>query len=508
MPCRSSLVSVQTAKPKVIIESARSVKRPIFLEPQPRLAQNADVVRAKLSCKMQSSQQPLIQRLKYILALAWPLIIANSFWNLQLTIDRIFLGMYSTEALGAAMAVMGIFWVPMALLQQTASYITTFVAQYQGAKESQKIGTCVWQALYVSVIGGCFFLFQNFVSPWFFSQVGHAHAVQQLEVEYFNSVAYSALPTALMAVASGFFTGLGQTKTVIWINLVGLLLNVVLDWLLIFGNLGFPALGVAGAGYATAIATMGSAFVGLGLMFSRNNEATFKIRSAWQFNRKLILQFLKFGIPSGLQWALEGLAFTVFLIIMGRLPQGEAALAASSIAVTVMMLSVLPSMGVAQAVLTLVGQNLGDKNPNRAVQNTYDGVKLSIIYMSLIALSFIFVPNFYLSWFENKSNPGLWQEVQNLAPTLLKIVAVFTIFDSIYLNISFALKGAGDTRFVSLIALTMPWPIMVLPAFFLQNSTNAVVLSWSFVILYSLATTSILFLRFRGGKWKSMSVIG
>ncbi|NJM09978.1 MAG: hypothetical protein HC883_03555 [Bdellovibrionaceae bacterium] len=168
-------------------------------------------------------------RWKLILAIAWPLIIANSFWNLQLTIDRVFLSMHSTEALGAAMAVMGVFWVPMAMLQGTASYITTFVAQYFGAHEQSKIGACVWQALYVSLVGGTGLLAFNFISPWFFGLIGHPPAIQALEVEYYNAVAFSALPTAIVAVVSGFFTGLGRTRTVIGINFIGLVLNVILE---------------------------------------------------------------------------------------------------------------------------------------------------------------------------------------------------------------------------------------------------------------------------------------
>lgn len=447
------------------------------------------------------------ERSKIILAVAWPLIIANSFWNLQLTIDRIFLGMFSTEALGAAMAVMGVFWVPMALLQQTAGYITTFVAQYYGANEKDKIGSSVWQAFYVSIIGGVLFLGLNFFSPWFFDFVGHAKAIQALEVDYFNSLGYTALPTAIVAAISGFFTGLGRTKTVIGINFVGLLLNVILDYIMIFGKFGFPALGIQGAGYATAIATYGSAIWGIILIFNQKNEEQFKFLSQWKLDGKQIKQFLKFGIPSGLQWALEGLAFTSFLILIGRLKNGEAALASSSIAVTVMMLSVLPSMGIAQAVLTLVGQKLGEKNPAEAERLTWDGVKVSSVYMGLVALTFWFVPEFYLTWFKNEGNAVLWSQVSTMAPQLLGIVAIFTIFDSAYLNISFALKGAGDTRFVSLVALLIPWPFMVLPAFLLQEHDNAVVLSWAFIVLYSITITSILTLRFRQGKWKSMSVI-
>lgn len=446
-------------------------------------------------------------RWKHILAIAWPLIIANSFWNLQLTIDRIFLGMHSTESLGAAMAVMGVWWVPMALLQQTASYVTTFVAQYYGANEQQKIGSAVWQAIYVSVIGGAFFLMLNFLSAPFFQMVGHAPKIQILEVEYFNSLAYSALPTALVAAISGFFTGLGRTQTVIWINLVGLLLNVVLDYCMIFGKFGFPAWGVAGAGYATSIATYGAALYGMILMFNHKHEVQFKFRTNWKLDGQLMKQFLKFGLPSGMQWALEGLAFTVFLIVMGRLKNGDAALASSSIAVTVMMLSVLPSMGIAQSVMTLVGQKLGEKKAHEAEMHAWDGMKLSSIYMATIALTFFLFPEFYIAWFKNEENANLWSQVSLLAPKLLAIVAVFTIFDSAYLNLSFALKGAGDTRFVSLVALIVPWPLMVLPAVLVRDMEDAAIIAWAFVILYSITITSLLIWRFRQGKWKSISVI-
>lgn len=444
---------------------------------------------------------------KVILKLAWPLIIANSFWNLQLTIDRIYLGMYSTEALGAAMAVMGVFWVPMALLQQTASYVTTFVAQYFGADEKNKIGACVWQALYISCIGGMLFLLLNLFSPWFFAKVDHAPAIQTLEVAYFNALAYSALPTALVAAISGFFIGLGNTRAVIGINLVGLVLNSILAYLMVFGKFGFPAMGVTGAGYATAIATYGAAIYGIFLLFRRQHETIYKLLSGRHWNFGLVKQFLKFGVPSGLQWALEGLAFTVFLIIMGRMTNGEAALASSSIAVTVMMLAILPSMGVAQAVMTLVGQSLGENNPAKAEQITWSGVRVAVVYMVTIAMTFIFLPQFYLSWFKNQDNAALWSAVNATVPSLLKIVAFFTIMDSVYFNVSFALKGAGDTRFVSLLALTVPWPCMVLPTYLVRGWDNAVVWAWGFAAIYSLIITASLIWRFQRGKWKSMRVI-
>lgn len=446
-------------------------------------------------------------RWKHILLIAWPLIVANSFWNLQLTIDRIFLGNYSTEALGAAMAVMGVFWVPMALLQQTASYVTTFVAQYFGAQEYERIASYLWQAIHVSLIGGLIFIGFSWFSPTLFGWMGHSPPLQLLEIQYFNALTYSALPTALMAAISGFFIGLGQTRTVIGINLVGMLLNVLFDYLLIFGNWGAPALGIEGAGYATALANYGAAAYGVALLAYSKFEYAFNFKNTWKLKWRETRQFLKFGIPSGMQWALEGLAFTLFLVVMGHMKNGEAALASSSIAVTVMMLSVLPSMGIAQAVLTLVGQSLGEKDPQKATQVTWDGVRITAIYISCMALTFFLIPDFYLSWFENQSNPELWSRVRELSVTLLMIVGVFTIFDSLYLNISFALKGAGDTRFVSLVALTVPWPIMVLPAYLVRHWDNAPIIAWGFAALYGFTINTILVWRFRQGKWKTMTVM-
>lgn len=448
-----------------------------------------------------------IKKWKTLLVFAWPLIVANSFWNLQLTIDRIFLGNYSTEALAASMAVMGVFWTPMALLQQTAAYLTTFVAQYYGAKQFSNIGPAVWQAIYICLFGGILFLFLIPISDPLFQLIGHEESVRKLESEYFIAICFSALPAALVAVAGAFFTGLGNSKIIMWINLVGLVANVIFDYLLIFGNWGFPALGIAGAGYATAIANWLGAFFGLYLIFKLDHENDYGLKKSWRYSQDLMKRFIRYGLPSGLQWALEGLAFTVFLIIIGRMQDGSAALASSSIVVTVMMLSVLPAMGVAQAVSVLVGQHIGEKNPDKAVAETWTGLQLSVMYIFTVGLTFILFPQFYLSWFHNPENALLWEQVSVMVPYLLMFVAAFTCFDSMNLIFSFALKGAGDTRFVSLVALTLPWPLMILPTYLVKDWNGAVYWAWAAASVFIITQAFVFLMRFRGGLWKKMSVI-
>ncbi len=447
-------------------------------------------------------------RWKALLKIAWPLIVANSFWNLQMTIDRLFLADYSTDAMGAAIAVMGIFWTPMALLQQTASYVTTFVAQYFGAKRNAMIGPAVWQAIYVSLSGGILFLgFIPLAKP-IFALIGHPPTTQALEVDYFVAMCFSALPTAIVAAASGFFTGLGRTQVIMQINGVGLVANAVLDYAMILGKLGFPKMGIAGAGYATALATALAAVYGMWLVFREKNRHEYRLVSGWKWNTELMRRFIRFGVPAGAQWALEGLAFSVFLIFIGRMPNGSAALAASSIVVTIMMLSILPAMGVAQATSVLLAQFVGEKKHNDAERVVWAGWQVASLYILTIGITFFLFPSFYMDWFKNNENAALWAQVSAIVPYLLMFIALFTVTDSSNMIFSFSLKGAGDTKFVTIMAFVLPWPLMVAPTFFLIHLPGGLYLAWGAAALFSVTQATIFWRRFVGGSWKTMSVIG
>jgi MATE family multidrug resistance protein len=395
----------------------------------------------------------------------------------------------------------------MALLQQTAAYSTTFVAQYLGAKKMNMIGSTVWQSIYISIIGGLAFLLLIPMAEVIFHFIDHDEKLQILEIEYFSSLCWSALPTAIVAAVSSFYTGLGKTKTIVAINFVGLISNVLFDYLLIFGNWGFPEMGIYGAGLATSLAALVAAIFGLAIIFRPEYERLYQIRTAWRMNLDLLKRFLKYGIPSGLQWALEGLAFSFFLIIVGKMPNGPSALAASGISVTIMMLAVLPTIGLAQAVSVEVGKHIGEGAPELAERSTWVGLHISLVYMFLIGSSFVFFPQFYLNWFNNSANQGVWQEISAMVPTLLMFLASFTLFDSLNFIFSFCLKGAGDTRFVSLVALTLPWPLMVLPTWLMKDFDDAIYYSWGAASVFIAIQGLVFAWRFKQGRWKKMSVI-
>src|SRR6266566_9545678 len=310
-----------------------------------------------------------------LLKLALPLIVSNSFWTLQILIDRVLLSRYSDDAVAASMPAVLLYWTPFALVQHTANYATTFVAQYHGAGRPRRIGPAVWQAFYFSLFAGIAFLGLRHVSAPLVALGEASPHVQALEVTYFNCLCFCALPALFVASASSFFAGRGETRTIIFFNAIGLVVTGLLDYAWIYGNWGFPEWGIAGAGWATVAGDVASALLALTLMLRRKYRDEFATLSGWRFDSALFRRLLRFGLPNGMLTALDCLSFTLFTILVGRL--GETELAATSISFTINMVAILPMLGMGQAVSVLVGQRLGQDRPDLAERSAWTGFRLT-----------------------------------------------------------------------------------------------------------------------------------
>jgi MATE family multidrug resistance protein len=163
-------------------------------------------------------------------------------------------------------------------------------------------------------------------------------------------------------------------------------------------------------------------------------------------------------------------------------------------------------LGLSQAVSVLVGRRLGENRPEVAERTGWAGFRVAALFMGSVALSFYLVPQFYVAWFRNERDP-LWPQVAVLVPVLLRFVAVYSLFDSMTLIFSFALRGAGDTRFVTRLSLILAWPIMVVPTWAAYEFGWGVYWAWAFASAYVITLGVIFLLRFRNGAWKSMRVI-
>jgi multidrug resistance protein, MATE family len=440
-----------------------------------------------------------------LLKLALPLVLSNGFLTLQLTLDRIMLSRLDSDAVGAVMPAVMVFWTCFALVQNTANYATTFVSQYVGAGRPQRVGPAVWQGMYVGVLGGLAFLGLVPLAETFMSWGEHSPHVQALEVGYFQCLCFAALPMAITAAAGSFFAGRGDTWTVLVINAAGMVVNGLLAYAWIYGHWGMPAWGIVGAGWATVAGSAAAAALACALVFQARFRQTYATLSGWRLEPQLFMRLLRFGLPSGFQWFLDGVAFTAFTMLIGRL--GDAELAATSIAATLNLLAFLPPMGIAQAVAVLVGQRLGQDRPDLAERSAWAGLRLAWICMVCVAALYVLAPHMLLALFQSSDEPAKWAPVAALVPQLLRFIAVYCLFDSMGLVFSFALRGAGDTRFVTLAMLALSWSLMVLPVWIIAQMQGSLNWAWAFLMVYVIAFAFVLLVRFRQGKWKTMRVI-
>src|SRR5262245_26838656 len=309
----------------------------------------------------------------------------------------------------------------------------------------------------------------------------------------------------VMSAINGFFSGRGQTWAVLGIEAVGTGVNVALAFVLIFGRLGFPQMGIEGAGWATVAGSWASALLAVALLLKRTCRERFATAAGWRLERELFGRLMKYGGPAGAQVFLDVLVFNVFVQLVGRL--GEAAMGATTLTVRLNMIAFLPMMGLGQAVCILVGQRLGADRPDLAERSAYKGLKWTFGYMCAVAAVYLALPGLLVSAFEGGRDPEDFRAVATIVPGLLVCVAAYSVVDAVNVTFAFALRGAGDTRFVTLATFCLAWPVMVLPTFLVVRAGGSVSWAWWFGTAHLFAMAAGFYLRFRTGRWKAMRVI-
>ncbi len=443
---------------------------------------------------------------KQVLIVAFPLILSTGSWSIQQFVDRMYLSWYSPDALAAAVPTGILSFTIVSFFLGTSGYASTFVAQYTGAGKSERIGPAMWQGIYFAIIGGLVVASTFFLADPIFDAVGHEPAVKALEKEYWKYLAIGGFLPIGKAAVSSFFSGRGQTYPIMWSSLAGMSINVVLNYILIFGKLGLPEMGIGGAGLATIISELISFIILLYLALSGKNNVKFKTISGYHFDKLLFSRLIKFGMPNGIQFFLDIAAFSIFILLIGRL--GTPELAASNIALNISMLSFMPMLGMGITVSILVGQSLGGNRPDMAKRATFSALQMAFVYMGSIACLYIIVPQLFIYPFSANADLVEFQEIKIHAITVLKFIAAWTIFDSITIVISSALKGAGDTKFIMLAIIGLSITFLILPTYIaLEIFDLGLKTAWSIGSAYIISLTLVFGLRYKTGKWTSMRVI-
>jgi len=437
---------------------------------------------------------------------ALPLVLSSGSLSLMHVVDRIFLTWFSTDALAAATPAGVLNFMLISFAIGMANYVNTFVAQYEGAGLKHRVSASVWQGLYLSVASGLVMVPFVLLASTIFSAVGHAPGVQKLEVEYFSTLCLGSTPIVAAAVLSCFFSGRGKTLTVMWVNFSCVLVNLVLDYFLIFGSSFNEPMGIRGAAIATVASNALIVCLYCLLIAFHSECREYRFGQFRRFDKELFLRMLRYGMPNGLMYFADVSGFSIFIFLVGMI--GPRELAATNLTFNANTLAFVPMMGIGTAVMTLVGKRMGEKRPELAVRTVWTAFALVGCYMLGFAALYVFAPDIILLPYAMFGNVEDFEIIRNHVVVLLRFAAVFGFFDGMVIVFGAAIRGAGDMRFSLVFSTIAAWSLMVMPTFIAWKwYTVSLAISWSGCTAYIVVLGLGFMARFHAGHWMSMRVI-
>ena len=439
-----------------------------------------------------------------VLKVALPLILSSSCHAVNMFMDRLMLTRYAGSSAAAALTGGLTCFTLQCFFVGAVGYAGTFVAQYSGANQPKRVGTAVWQGIFMALTGGLFMASCCLWSPYLFAALKHTPEVEAQENISFNYLALGSSIFLLQQALSCFWSGRGKTNMVLIVSIIVTLLNLPLNYMFIYGKYGCPEMGTAGAALGTILAALGGLLIYVagffGLKSSRRHYNTCSNIFDWEMFRRM----LKYSSPNGVQLFMDLAAFNIFILILSL--YGAQVQEASSIVFGINNLSFCPIMGMGMSASILVGQAVGAKDIPHAKKAVRSARTLMLIYMSVMMILFLLLPDLLLKPFVRVGDSSQ-VEVIRLSRIMLIYVAAYLFGDGLVLIYSNAVRGAGDTRYIMLLTVVMAWGFCAIPCIIMWLLGASVWWLWGCLSTYIVIFGLLCYRRYRSGKWTKMKVI-
>ncbi len=434
-----------------------------------------------------------------ILRFAIPLMMGLMTTAINTLVDTVFIGRLGTAPLAAvplaAMAyVVG--WILLVGVMRTA---IALCARAYGAGRWRDIGPLLAHYHLLALLGLPLLLLYVQAWPLASALAGLDPLVDELARTYLRIRAWDVVFSLLLILYSAFYQAVGNSRFPMMVSVAVVVLNIALDYALIFGHWGFPALGVAGSAMATVIAQgFGAAFI-IAASFARPERERFALRLLIRPRPAMLGEILRIGLPQGIGDCMEIATWVGFMLIVGRL--GEAPLAASNIGIQVTHLLFLPGFAFGIAAASYIGRFLGARRPDIARRTARRVLAMGIGYMGLLGIPLWFFGEFIARGFT--ADPTVIYQ----AGLIFKVMAVYQIFDGAGFITRTALGGAGDTRVPMLALVLCALGIMFPAAWGLSRAVEPPLMgAWLGAFAYMAVFAALMLLRFAGGRWTAMRI--
>jgi MATE family multidrug resistance protein len=374
-----------------------------------------------------------------MLKLAWPVVLSEVGWMFMGIVDTVMVGRVSPEAIGGV-SVGGVLYFSVAVFGMGVLLgLDTLVSQAFGGRRLDECHVWLLHGVYLSFgllvpLTFLLLLFFPLLPAW-----GIHPAVLREAIPYLKAVVWGLLPLLLFCSFRRYLQAINQVKPILFAMVSANLVNAFLNWVLIFGKLGAPAMGAEGAGWASTLSrTYMMAVLVVAVVWHQQRESTGLWRTRLTLDLSRIWRLLRLGLPAAMQVTMEVGVFAAATALVGRL--NPVALAAHQIAMQVASLTFMVPLGMASAGAVRVGQALGRQDPEAAERSGWMALLLGAGFMSLAGLALLSVPRGIMRVFTIDSS------VIALGSSLLLLAAVFQLFDGLQVVATGILRGTGDTR--------------------------------------------------------------
>ena len=457
-----------------------------------------------------------------VLSTAWPLMLATGLFSVTLFVDRMLLFRFSASSAAAAMGAGTMLWTISCLPMGLCGYTNTFVAQYLSAKRPTRALQVVWQGILLALCFGPPLIVIGFYAETLFSAMGHSKNLARQEAEFFVWLIPGTWATIIASALVGLFTGSNRSMILLYTDMIVTVVNATLDFILIFGLLGCPRLGVRGAAIASSIALILKLII-LAYVARKDFQLKNKVAGAYVdpetlgSNREGLAELLKwdfplmkrlihFGWPAGVSVVAEAVCFTSIMMIVGRL--GDEQADATTLALGVNLLAFIPLVGLGTGVGVLVAKYLVREQVEIAKRMVFSGLLIGIAYSMIFVVLYGGFPDWIMQVYAVDTDPERFEAMRPILRPLLYFIAGYCVFDAFQTVFVGALKGAGDTRFV-LGGHIFAGTTTVIGGILVNRWTglDGLYYWWSVIAVWVVMLAIIFTLRYLHGGWQTKRVI-
>jgi multidrug resistance protein, MATE family len=444
------------------------------------------------------------RRLHTLVALAWPIVLARATQAVIGFCDALMTAPLGDAALAAVTTgAVNVFTVAI-LPMGTVFIVQSFAAQLKGRGDLPSARRYAWYGLMLAAATAALAAAASPFIDDLLGLFGYQPEVRDLQARYI-AIRFSAVAAIVGTEALGnWFGGLGNTRLQMIAGGLAMAANILLNWLLIEGHWGAPALGVTGAAIASSAASwLGFAF--MAWAFASRRIAP-RARGPLGLRASELARVLRFGLPNGLNWFLEFAAFAWFInAVMTRL--GTVPLAALNVVIQVNAVSFMPAFGVASAGAILVGQAVGRGRRDDVPGIVKTTAAVAVTWMVAVGLSYVLFPGAIMSLFVVDGDPGA-PFLLATGTTMLVLSAGWQIFDGLSMTVSEALRATGDTAWCLRARLTLAWAIFAPAAWLLViHLDGGIHAAMGCLIGYVALLAAAMLWRFRGGAWRRIELV-